>query len=443
VAAAAAAMAAALVLASAASAQEPPASAEADVSMAFMSDRRFADDLTAALRAGDLRTALALLEARPDIAGLAAGVRLRAELLARLERSSEALGLLEGHLTQDSNDAVARFQVAEIHFVARRDSSASLAYRLALAGRLDPLRRQLIQERLAAIDARRRLRLSFSVAMAPDSNINGATSASTIDLYGLPFVLSDDARRRSGVAASLGMSVERRQPLLERYALVAGAAVSLLDAPNRTFDQSQIGLFAGPEMRVGRHGRVALAATYRDIDFGGEDLETWWGLQLTGQGYADAQTRWDGAIRLDRIDNRRAAESSGLAYGAQVNRTRYLGPAELWRASLVFNTHDLAASEAGYREGYLAVGRLFPLPFATLAYVEPYGRMRNFTEHSSAFGVRREDREFGINLRISKRDWTFRNAFPYVQAILSRSSSNVALGRYSRQRIEFGLTREF
>lgn len=416
---------------------------DADVSSAVTSGRGFADTLMAALTNGDFAVALALLESNAEIAATAEGVRLRAELLARLGRSPEAIFLLEGHLARDASDALARYQVGEIHFAARRDASAILAYRLALSGHLDPERRQLIQDRLTALEARRDLRFSLSFAVAPDSNINNATSASTIDLYGLPFVLSDDARRRSGVSASVSSSVERRWAVSERVSMLTGGSVAVLDGPGRAFDQTQFGVFAGPEIRLAPHARISVTATYRDIAFGGEGLETWTGLRIDGEGYANPQTRWGASAHLDHVDNRRANEWDGWTYGGEVSRTRFLGPSAFWRASATFDAHDLVGSEAGFRVGQLAAGRLFSLPFATLAYVEPYGRRRDFEHHSSAFGVRRQDREIGINLRLSKRNWAFLGAFPYVQAIASRSWSNVAIGDYSRLRVEFGLTRDF
>ena len=417
----------------AASAQEPPA----------LSDQAFAEALTPALRGGDYGAALALLDARPDIAAFPAGVRLRAELLAKLGRTSEAIALLEGHLARDTTDALARYQVGELHFAAHRDRSAILAYRLALAGTLDPARRGIVQARLDAIEARRDLRITLSGSIAPDSNLNGATSATTVDLYGLPFTLSDDARRRAGVTASLSGSVERRITVSGPYSVSLGASAVVLDASGRTFDQSQIALFAGPEIRLANHSRLALLATLRDIDFGGDDLETWRGLRLGGEVYGDAHTRWDGSIHLDRIDNARSAAFDGWTYGLQANRTRFLGPSALWRASVNLDAHDLASAETSYRDARLAVGRLFALPLSTLGYLEPYGQQRAFEGRSSVFGVRRADREIGVSFRVSRRDWRVMGAFPFAQAVVARATSNVALGRYTRQRLEFGFTRDF
>lgn len=426
---------AALLLASAARSQDLPLAGEAN--------RAFAEALVRDLREQDHAAALALLLARPDIARTPAGVRLRAELLVRLGRSTEAIALLEGHLTQDDQDALARYQLGEIHFAARRDRAATLAYRLALAGQLDAPRRAIAAARLAEIEARRDLRLSFSASLAPDSNINGATNATSVELFGLPFTLSDEARRQGGVSASVGASAERRWRLSERYALKAGASALVVDAPGRAFDQAQWSASAGPEVRLSERVRLDLAATYRDIRFGGADLERWTGAQAGLEAHARQDLRWDALAHLDRIDSHRSAGLDGWSYGLQVGRTRFLGPSALWRANLAVDVHDLSDAQSGYREARLSAGRLFPLPFSTLAYVEPYAQTRRFAARSFLFGVRRADREYGASARLSRRDWIVLGAFPFVQLSASRATSNVALGRYARQRVEFGFTRDF
>lgn len=406
-------------------------------------NRDFATALMRDLQDGDHVAALALIEARPDIAATPAGLRLRAELLVKLGRAGEAIALLEAHLTQDDQDALARYQLGEIHFAARRDRAAALAYRLALSGRLDPQRRDIAVARLDAIEARRDLTLSFSASIAPDSNINGATDATSVSLYGLPFTLSDDARRQQGVAASLGMSVERRWRLSDRLALKGGGSVLAVDTPGRTFDQSQWAVYAGPALRLNDHVRLDLAATYRDIRFGGAPLETWRGAQVAAEIQVRPDVRWDGSAHLDRIDSRRGAAFDGWAYGLRGGRTRFLGPSALWRASAAVDVHDLVEPQLGYGEARVAAGRLFALPFTTLAYVEPYVQARRFAQRSTLFGVRRLDREAGVSARMSRRDLYVLGAFPFVQIIASRADSNVPLGRYSRQRIEFGFTRDF
>lgn len=423
-------------LASVASAQAAPPSV-------LFSDRAFADGLAVALRSGDYGRALALIDSRPDVAITPEGIRLRAELMARLGRPDDALLLLEGHLASNGSDAIARYQVGEIHFEAGRDSSATLAYRLALSGQLDATRRDLIQRRLETMQARRGLRLSLTAALVPDSNINNATSAGTIDLYGLQFVLSDDARQRSGVSASISANAERRWIVTDKLSVSAGGGASLLDASGRTFDLVQFSGFAGPEWRLSPDARLSVVATYRDVRFGGEPLEVSTGLRMAGDAQTDRFTQWNASGHVDRIDSQRAREWDGWTYGVQASRTRYLGPSAFWRATVAHDVYDLVGAEADFQISHVAAGRLISVPFSAFAYIEPYARVRDFQQRSTAFGVRRQDFELGVSARVSKRDWSFRNAFPFIQVTASRSWSNVVFGEYSRSRVEFGLTRDF
>ncbi|WP_349322871.1 hypothetical protein [Asticcacaulis sp. MM231] len=101
---------------------------------------------------------------------------MRVELLLRLGRASEALSVIEFYLSAHPDDALARFQLGEVRFSLRQDQAAAFAYRLALAGNLDDLRRNMALKRLDMIVARKRWRFSVGGAISPDSNLNSATN---------------------------------------------------------------------------------------------------------------------------------------------------------------------------------------------------------------------------------------------------------------------------
>ena len=188
----------------------PPTEARGGGVVTLSGDQAFATALQLFIRDGDHAGALALIDTRPDLMARADVVRLRAQLMALTGREGEALDLLEAHLTREAGDALARFQVAELHFAAGRDTAAALAYRLALAGALDMGRARVAAARLEQIQQRRRWRFWAGASVAPDSNVNGATDASRVELFGLPFELDDKARRRSGVSLSAQGGVGRR-----------------------------------------------------------------------------------------------------------------------------------------------------------------------------------------------------------------------------------------
>jgi outer membrane protein len=389
------------------------------------------------------REALDLIEARPDLANRADAVRLRARLLALVGRESEALALLERHLAKDDRDAIARFELAELHFAANRDGPAITSYRLALAGDLDPTRQSISQARLAKIEGRRVWRVWVGASISPDSNLNGATDATHVDLFGLPFELSDDARRRSGVAVSMTGGVERRVRLSPSLRLRANLIGSVTKTGDPDFDDAYASLRVGPRWTIFRSGSVSLQASASRRWFGGDPFESNLGAIAEFDIPSLTHIRWSGAIRVELSDMELQDARDGWLYGAEVTRTKYLGPTSLWRlnGALVYR-HANELSET-FMQGHLGVGRLFAAPFSSLLYVEPYVRGRSYDGAAVAFGVKRVDAEYGMTARFSKRDWAILSTFPYIAVSLARNDSNIPLYDYARERVEFGFTREF
>lgn len=390
----------------------------------------------------DWQGVLDLLEARPDLAGRPDAVRLKAELLRRVGRERESIALLEGLLTRNPDDALARLQLAEAHFANRRDQSAALAYRLALSGELDPVRVQLASARLSQLADRRRWRFWVGASVAPDSNINSATDATRVDLFGLPFELDDNARRQSGVAFSAFGGVERRFIVNDDWAIRADLAGSILEASGAAFDTASLSAHAGPEWRVGPTSFLSLQASTGAAWFGGDLLERRAGV-LSRYEISAQQTLWSGAVSLDGVDDELNDGRDGLAASADIVRTRYLSPAMLWRASASLGRRDADAASESYTQLRSSVALLVPGPFSTLAYFEPYALGRTYDGAAAAFGEVREDLELGVGVRLSKRDWVVMGGFPFMELSLARNNSTIALNDYTRERIGFGFTRSF
>ncbi len=414
------------------SAQPPPASP---------GDQEFAVQIQHLTRSANWTAALQLLDSRPELAARADVIRLRASLLHQLGRRSEALVLLERLLATDPKDALSRFQLGETHFADRRDRAAELAFRLALVGMPDPRRRQVAKSRLAEIHARREWRFWAGAAVAPDSNISSATDASRIELFGLPFELDDAARQQGGVTFSAFGGIERRFAYAKGQAVRANLIGSASDAAGIQFDTASLALRLGPDFQFADQAEVSVQATTSWRWFGGELLEARQGL--FGSAEFGERTRWSGAVFSDAVDDRLNEGRDGWMAGIDVARTHYLTPSSVWRLSLSLTHREADAEPEGYDQQRVSLGFLEPLPFAVAVYVEPYLQRRRHSAASFAFGDVREDVEAGIGARFSKRDWIIADAYPYLSISISHSESTIELGDFSRERIEFGLTREF
>jgi outer membrane protein len=88
------------------------------------------------------------------------------------------------------------------------DSQAERNFKFARAGDLPPETKTIIDRYLNAIVRLRHWSYIVGVSLAGDTNANGATTARTIDLYGLAFTLSDTAREKSGLGAAADLAGE-------------------------------------------------------------------------------------------------------------------------------------------------------------------------------------------------------------------------------------------
>lgn len=404
-------------------------------------DAAFAQTLQQFIAAKQYDEALNWLESRPDILGRSDGFRLWVQLLAETGREDEALARLEAFLAQHPDDAVARFQLGELRYRRRHDQAAAQAYRLALAGALDPMRQRMAESRLTQLVQRKPWRAWVGAAIAPDSNFNSATDAGTIELFGLPFRLNDEARRKAGVGFQAYGGVEYTHNVSENMALRASVSGAVTDFSGRFADNARLSIQVGPEWRVAPTAVVSVQAGRSYSWFGGALYES--GAGLTGE--ADIyghNRRYTAAIQVEKTDDQLSGARDGWRYGLTVARTGYLSASALWRLTGSASRRDMRGNES-YSQARIGVGRLFSGPLTTTLYAEMSGTHRAYDGVQTAFAKRREDDEAALELRISKRDWVIRGAQPYVSVLGVQSRSSIDLYSYSRTRVEFGFTREF
>jgi hypothetical protein len=174
----------------------------------------------------------------------------------------------------------------------------------------------------------------------------------------------------------------------------------------------------------------------------GDLFETSHGLRLEAeQTFADAQ--WTTAFSADVLDARLNEARDGERFNLEAARTRYVGPSALWRVGASVTRREAQARSEAYWQGHLSVGRLAPAPGGLLVYAEPYVLSRVYDGRAFAFRDVREDFEYGVTVRASKRDWSVWGAFPFAAVTLTRNESSLDLNSFSRERLEFGWTRTF
>src|SRR5262245_3540550 len=141
-----------------------------------------------------------------------------------------------------------RLELARAFFLQGDYDNAERNFRFARAGDLPDEVRTNIDQYLAAIQRLKRWSYDVAIALADDTNVNGATTAHQVDIYGLPFTLSDDARQTSGVGIMFDVGGEWSPLLSQTIKARLGGRVRRLEYGGGDFDDMTVSAYAGPTL---------------------------------------------------------------------------------------------------------------------------------------------------------------------------------------------------
>ena len=195
-----------------------------------------------------------------------------------------------------------RLELARAFFNAGDDKLARHHFERVLASDPPEAVAKNVQSFLDIIRARRRWDAHFGIALAPDSNVNTATAAEIVWLYGLPFRVSDESRPSSGVGLIVWGGVEYEHPLSNRWKLRAGSDVRRQEHRRQEFNRMLLSLHVGPRWIMTRNVEISLLASRRQQWAGNKPAYLEKGLRLESAQRLGAQWR---AIERARWHERR------------------------------------------------------------------------------------------------------------------------------------------
>jgi hypothetical protein len=386
--------------------------------------------------------ATALTRALPGDLRATLEVRFLEAYLARQRaKPYEAIAIYQGMLDDDAGLVRVRLELADTFREIGDDRAAEYNFRLALSSDLPPEVRPQIEAALKEISERRRWRYGVSLAVSPDSNINAATDARETTIFGLPFELSDEARRVSGTTVTGTAQAERSYQVLGGWRLAVGGAARFADNKQSRFDDASLSLRIGPQVFIGRD-RWEARGVYERRWFGGEWLSRTAGAEIgvqrpSNRALAEASLS---AVRLE-YDATRVRDA--WIYGVSYKRTRFVDASRFWSVSAGASRGEAASASESFWIGQAAVGIYRPLPANLAVFIEPSIEARRYDGVDPLFGARRRDIEVAIAGRLLKRNWRVRGFSPYISVERSRNQSTIALEDFDRTRVDFGLTRTF
>lgn len=185
--------------------------------------------------------------------------RLAMMLAYQCNRPTEAARLLRQILDEKPKVARVRLELARIDVMLGRIGAAGRELRAAQAAGLPPEVERMVRFYAQALDVRRPLGGSLEVTLAPDSNINRATAASSLVTVLGNFSLSKDAKASSGVGAAVRGQAFARMHATEGVDVLARVSGSANVYRVNDFDDMIIASQIGPELTLGK-GKLNLAA---------------------------------------------------------------------------------------------------------------------------------------------------------------------------------------
>ncbi len=395
-------------------------------------------------------------EAKPMLAALAQVPELRMETrflngMAAAGRGDHktATDFYKAILADDPGQTRVRLELGREMLAMGKFQSADRQFRLAQQdGELPDDVAKTIRAVRDVIRARRAWRLDVDFGLAPDSNINNATSAETVMVswggWQLPLTLDDKARAKTGVGQTASVSAGLRLPVSENVSALVDLDSSGANYAGTDFDDVQAQAGAGAELRLTRDTSVSLEAVGAQRWYGGRLVSRQTGIK------AGFQARLSGADQI------------GLQLDTRKTDALFDGNYDGWQSGL-YATYEHAVSRTLVAStGAFARRDSLVAPAYSNTELGVIAGFGGELSHGITFGVSgsasravydapillfspdpRTDWRWTARATLGNREIALWGFSPQISASWSRIDSSVAYYSNQRLRFRFALARYF
>jgi len=423
----------------------PAAPATQPATVARLTPAQLFDFAARSAAQGDTTTAEAALRAltgNPDRAiRNEARFRLAKLLAGPLKRKAEAAVLLRHILDEQPNAAPVRLELARLDAEMGHMGAAGRELRAAQAIGLPPEVSRAVRFYQQALDAMRPIGGSIEVAIAPDSNVNRATSASSLNTVIGDFALSRDAQATSGIGVVARGQTFARMPLDPQVTLLARLSGSANLYRNPEFDDVIVAPQVGPEWAAGPD-RISLSVGPGWRWYGETPYTFSVSQGLDWQHRLGKRAQIHAGFSHAFVKNALDDLETGVAWGGNVGLDRAFSAR--FGGGLTLNANRQGARDPGYAmTGFGVSPYLFrEVGHATLTATLSYGHLAA-DDRLSLFTDRRVDNAYGLSLAATLRQIRVGSLSPLVRLRLDRNQSTVQIYDYKRIAGEVGLASAF
>ncbi len=345
-------------------------------------------------------------------------------------------------LDEQPNAARVRLELARVLAAMGDEGKARQALRQAQASGLPPDVALIVDRFANALRSNKTFGGSFEAAIAPDSNINRATSLKELDTVIAPLTLSEDARSQSGVGAHLTGQVYARLPLSSQLNLVPRFSGDGTFYEHSQFNDLSGSALMGLEWQIGPGDRLMPSAGMTWRTYGGAPYAR----------TATADLRWMHRLgRRAQLDTSASYGNSSYSQNSLQDGSMYSLSATVERALTARS--GVAVSVSGLRQTARDPGYATASGAVTLVGWRDMGKLTLFANATA----RRLESDARLALfKDRRKEWflragagaTFRQIqvagfSPVLRMAYERNFSTVGIYDYRRVNVDMGITRAF
>ncbi|MEN5144858.1 porin family protein [Brevundimonas diminuta] len=362
-------------------------------------------------------------------------------LLADEQQYAQAAVLFRALLDEKPEVLVARLELARMLAAMGKENEARRELRQAQAVGIPEEAAAMVDRFTRALRSDRRFGGAVELAFVPDSNINRATEARTLDTVIAPLTLSDDARARSGTGIRTMAQVYGRFPLSGDWSVVPRGGAQGVTYRQGQFNDVSASALVGLERRGQRNSfTVSVGHGWR-----------WFGNEL----YAETSnvgldwirplgTRSQFVTSVSASDVRYSVNDlqNGGLYDLSVSLEKALNARS--GISLAGSVTRQTAQDSGYATwaGGLSSGYWRETRWGT-AFVSGSMRRTKGDERLFLFPDKRREWLGAARVGMTLRSLEMYGFAPTVRLGFERNSSTVGIYEYRRVSVDVGVARAF
>jgi len=354
----------------------------------------------------------------------------------------EAISLFRRLLVKEPAAERVRLELARAFFLKGDYQNADRQFRFARAGEIPDAAKENIDHFLGAISRLREWTFDLALGLAPDTNQNAATSASQVQIFGLPFTLDPNARSQSGIGLAGAANAEWSPLVSDNIKARIGAGIARTEYSGGNFDDMTLSGYAGPQFLFSDWDFSVLATGFQRW-YGNKSFVSGVGGKLAGEYGITSDLLAGGSVGIQSVTDRFTPDQSGTLYTTQTQATYVLSPSSLMQLQIGFNRQNAKIGAYSYSGVWTSAAYQRDLPMGFSASVQPAWFVTRYDEALSAFGKERADDTLMLNMSLLNRRFDYHGFTPRFSYTFTDQHSNIALYSYTRHQFQIGLTTQF